>query len=60
VRHFSRSGKEENLHKKSIDNFIAACLGSESLLVTAKQGAYVQTVIEKLYASAEQHIPIIL
>lgn len=41
-------------------NFIKACLGEEELLVTAKQGAYIQKLICALYESAETGMPVIL
>lgn len=45
--------KDEDLHFKSLKNFVHACKGDEDLLVTAKQGAYVQKIVEALYESAE-------
>jgi len=44
---------DEDLHLKSLRNFVKACRGEEKLLVTAKQGAYVQRIVEALYKSAE-------
>ena len=40
-------------------NFVHACLGKEDLLVTARQGAYVQKIICGLYESAETGKPVI-
>ncbi len=40
-------------------NFVHACLGKEELLVTARQGAYVQKIICGLYESAETGKPVI-
>lgn len=45
--------KDEDLHLKSLRNFVKACRGEEKLLVTAEQGTYVQRIAEALYASAE-------
>jgi len=45
--------KDEDLHLKSLRNFVKACRGEEKLLVTAEQGTYVQRIVEALYASAE-------
>ncbi|HIU77626.1 MAG TPA: Gfo/Idh/MocA family oxidoreductase [Candidatus Pelethocola excrementipullorum] len=47
-------------HFVSEKNFVDACLGREELLVTAKQGTYVQKVICSLYESAESGKPVIL
>ena len=35
-------------------NFVKACLGEESLLVTARQGTYIQELICMLYQSASR------
>lgn len=51
---------EKDLHKKSVTNFVNACLGKEKLLVTAKQGTYVQNVVDKIYESANKGVPIFL
>lgn len=40
-------------------NFVNACLGKEDLLVTAKQGVYIQQLICGLYESAETGKPVI-
>ena len=40
-------------------NFVQACLGKTELLVTAKQGSYIQRVIGMLYQSAENGKPVI-
>ena len=40
-------------------NFVQACLGMTPLLVTAKQGTYVQKVIGMLYQSAKSGVPVI-
>jgi predicted dehydrogenase len=48
---------EEDLHYKSIANFIKACLGEEKLVVTAEQGLYVQKLICALYESSESGKP---
>lgn len=40
-------------------NFVQACLGKTPLLVTGKQGTYVQKVISMLYQSAESGMPVI-
>lgn len=40
-------------------NFVNACLGKEELLVTARQGAYIQKLICGLYESAETGKPVI-
>lgn len=37
-------------------NFVEACLGEKELLVTAKQGTYVQRVIDALYCSAQKDL----
>ena len=47
-------------HTTAIMNFVAACIGREPLLVTAGQGAYLQKVVEALYASAESRKPVFL
>ena len=39
-------------------NFVQACLGKASLLVTAKQGTYIQKVIDMLYRSAQSGMPV--
>lgn len=39
-------------------NFVKACLGEESLLVTARQGTYIQELICMLYQSAESGEPV--
>ena len=39
-------------------NFVKACLGEESLLVTARQGTYIQELICMLYQSAESEEPV--
>ena len=41
-------------------NFVQACLGETDLLVTAKQGSYIQRVIGMLYQSAETGKPVIV
>lgn len=46
-------------HINSDQNFVNACLGKESLLVTAEQGTYVQKLICALYESAESGTPVI-
>lgn len=51
--------EDGDLHINANQNFVKACLGMEKLLVTADQGAYVQSVIEALYASATSNKPII-
>lgn len=51
--------ENEDLHKKELVQFVNACLGKEELLVTGRQGVYVQNVIEKLYRSAETGRPVI-
>lgn len=50
----------EDLHYKSVANFIKTCLGKESLIVTSEQAVYIQKLICALYASAERGKPIIL
>jgi len=40
-------------------NFVKACLGEEELLVTAKQGAYIQKLICALYESAKTGRPVV-
>lgn len=50
----------EDLHYKSIANFVNACLGKETLIVTAEQAVYIQKLICALYDSAESGKPIIL
>ncbi len=50
--------ESEDLHKKELMQFVNACLGKEELLVTGKQGSYVQRLIEKLYESARQRRPV--
>ena len=40
-------------------NFVKACLGEEELLVTAKQGAYIQKLICALYESAKTGSPVV-
>lgn len=49
--------EEGDLHINANRNFVNACLGKEKILVTAEQGAYVQSVIEAMYASAESNKP---
>lgn len=49
---------ETDLHYLCIRNFVQACLGNEKLLVTAKQGTYIQNVISALYKSAECGEPV--
>lgn len=46
-------------HRDLDANFVNACLGKEELLVTAKQGAYIQKLICGLYESAETGKPVI-
>lgn len=48
-----------DLHNKALENFINACKKEEPVLVTAKQGTYIQNLIEALYQSAESKHPII-
>ncbi len=50
----------EDLHYKSIANFVNACLGKESLLVTSEQAVYIQRLICALYESAETGKPVIM
>ncbi len=49
---------EKDLHFVCLKNFVQACLGNEKLLVTAKQGTYIQKVIGALYQSAESGEPV--
>lgn len=48
----------EYSHEKMIENFLLAVQKKEALLVQAKQGTYVQKLIEKLYESAREYQPI--
>lgn len=48
----------ENPHEKMIVNFLEAIQKRETLLVQADQGTYVQTLIERLYESAERNQPV--
>jgi predicted dehydrogenase len=52
--------KEQNLHKKCIENYVGACLNKEPLLVEAWQGTYVQRIINALYESAQSQEPVII
>lgn len=49
--------EDGDLHINANRNFVNACLGKEDILVTADQGAYVQSVIEAMYASSESNKP---
>lgn len=49
--------EDGDLHNNANRNFVNACLGIEEILVTADQGAYIQSVIEAMYASAESNKP---
>ncbi|MFT4143846.1 MAG: Gfo/Idh/MocA family oxidoreductase [Mobilitalea sp.] len=51
---------EEDLHKKELEHFVRACQGRETLLVKAKEGTYLQKVIEALYESADKKQPVIV
>lgn len=48
-----------DLHIKALENFVAACKGEGTALVTANQGTYIQKLIEALYQSAESKRPVI-
>lgn len=50
----------EDLHYKSIANFVNTCLGKELLKVTSEQAVYIQKLICALYESAESGKPVIL
>lgn len=50
---------EKDPHVDAVTNFVNACLGKEEVLVKAKEGAYIQKVIEKLYESANTGKPVI-
>ncbi|MBP1919354.1 Gfo/Idh/MocA family protein [Youngiibacter multivorans] len=50
--------KDDDLHFKSLLNFVKACRGEAELLVTAKQGAYVQKMVEALYESSLRGEPV--
>lgn len=52
--------EDGDLHTTAICNFIKACMGEEKLLVTAKQGAYIQKLVEALYTSAENKKPVLM
>ncbi len=41
-------------------NFVQACMGRAELLVTAKQGTYIQRVLCGLYESADTGMPVIM
>lgn len=49
---------EMDLHYSCLRNFVRACMGNEDLLVTSKQGTYIQNVVDALYRSAESGEPI--
>lgn len=48
-----------DLHSMEINNFVNACLGNEELIVTSKQGIYIQTLICSLYESANTGKPVV-
>ncbi len=50
----------EDLHYKSVANFVKTCLGKEALLVTSEQAVYIQKLICALYESADRGKPVIL
>lgn len=54
------SHETEDLHYKCIANFVNACLGKDTLLVTSEQGVYIQKLICSLYESARLGKPVIM
>lgn len=54
------SYETEDLHYKSVANFVRSCLGKDTLIVTSEQAVYVQKLICTLYESAKMEKPVIL
>lgn len=48
------SDEEEDLHLKSLRNFVRAVEGREPILVTANQGTQLQLLVDAIYESAEK------
>ena len=46
-------------HPDCIQNFVAACRGEASLLVTGEQATYLQRLVDAFYTSAQSGMPVI-